>query len=333
VVRGATILVSAGESIQAALQSASPGDDVLVAPGTYFETLSLVDGVNLKAQTPGTAIVDAEAEGSVVQAHQIGSNTLVEGMTFRNGSANQGGGLFAIGSSTRFVNCRFESNGAALGGGASLTQGSTMSFDACTFTHNSAAVGGGIHLDFSNATIKNSFVTLNQAQSDGAAMAIQNGSQALIQNNCIYANHALEGAIISIIYSSPTVVNCTITANQDDAGGGTLAALGSLARIERCIVAFNSGPALRCSVNGNPQVACNDFFGNADDSFCGTDLGDNLAVDPLFCNAAQSMFSVQANSPVLGTVCGDLGAHITTCPTLTTVEVASWSHVKLLYGR
>ena len=79
----------------------------------------LVDGVNLRATTAGTVFIDAEAEDSVVKAHQIGSSTTVEGLCFRNGSAEAGGGLHAIGSSPTFRNCIFESNGAAIGGGAS----------------------------------------------------------------------------------------------------------------------------------------------------------------------------------------------------------------------
>ena len=329
----ATILVHPGESIQSAMGAASPGDDVLVEPGTYFETLELVDGVNLKAQFVGTAIVDAEGNDSVVQAHQIGSSTTVDGLIFRNGSAPQGGGLFAVGSSASFLNCRFESNGAAIGGGVSLTQASAIRFDACTFTLNTANVGGAIHLDFSAATVENSLVTFNEASSDGAAFAIQNDSGALLENNCIYANHSLAGSILSVIYSSPTVRNCTITANEDDAGTGILTSYGSGTRIERCIIAFNSGPALRCFGNSSPWVGCNDIYGNTNDDICGADQGSNISADPLFCNPQLSAFNVQANSPVLGTPCGDLGAHISTCPAVTAIERTSWSHVKLGYRR
>jgi len=329
----ATILVQPGESIQAALDAAAFGDDVVLTPGTYFETLMLVDGVNLKAQSIGTAVVDAEGEGSVVQAHQIGSSTTVDGIVFRNGSAVQGGGLFAVGSTPRFQNCRFESNGAALGGGVSLTQGSAATFDNCTFTRNNASVGGGLHLDFSEATIENSYVTFNESSSEGAALAIQNDSKALLQNDCIYANHASEGAIISIIYSSPTLRNCTITGNLDDAGRGTLSTYGSLARIELCIISFNSGPALQCAESSYSWVGCNDVFGNSDDTVCGADQGTNLSVDPLFCNPQLSAYNLQENSPVLGTPCGNLGAHLSTCPALTAIEATTWSRVKLGYRR
>jgi hypothetical protein len=324
-------VVSPGQSIQAALDSAQPGDEVILTSGTYYEALQLVDGVDLLAQIPGTVIIDAEAEATVIAAQKIGNNTLVEGITFRHGSAQQGGGLFSIGSSLTFLSCTFEDNAAVLGGGVSLTQGSTVVFDACTFQRNVASVGAGLHMDFSSATVVNSFISHNQASSDGGAAAIQNGSEALFENNCVYANRAIEGAIISIVYSSPIVRHCTITDNQDDAGLGALGMHGSAARIELCLITFNSGPGLQCIESDFAWVGCNDLFGNLDDTLCGSDQGGNLSLDPLFCNPELFSYNVQSDSPILGTVCGSMGAHLSTCPALTSVETRTWSQIKLQY--
>lgn len=327
----AIFVVNPGESVQAALNTAMPGDDVVVEAGTYFETLTLVDGVNLRATTSGTVFIDAEAEDSVIKANKIGSSTLIEGICFRNGSAEEGGGLYAIGSNPTFRNCVFESNGAAVGGGVSLTQGSTVRFEDCTFTRNTASVGGGMHLDFSAATIIRCFFAGNECTNDGAALSIENASEATFDDVCIFDNHAIAGAIISIIYSSPRFTNCTITANQEDTGSGALVMRGSAARIELSIIAFNNGPAMQCIESDLVWVGCNDFYGNGDDTICGDDQGDNMSVDPLFCDPAHFVFKVQSNSPVLGTACGDLGAHVSTCAAITAVEPASWSAMKLHY--
>jgi hypothetical protein len=329
---GAVISVSPGQSVQAAINIATPfTDEVVVEAGTYFETLVLIDGVDLRAATPGTVFIDAEAEDTVVKAHQIGSSTTIEGICFRNGSAEEGGGLQAIGSTATFRNCVFESNGAAIGGGAFLEQGSAIRFEDCTFQRNTATVGGGMHLDFSAASINRSFFLGNECSNDGAALSIQNASEATLEDICIFDNHALAGAIISVIYSSPTLTHCTITANQEDAGLGALVMRGSGARIDMSIVAFNDGPAMKCIQSDFVVVGCNDFYGNGDDTICGDDQGDNMSADPLFCDPTQLVFKVQSNSPVLGTACGDLGAHISTCPAITTVEPSSWSAIKLYY--
>jgi hypothetical protein len=147
----------------------------------------------------------------------------------------------------------------------------------------------------------------------------------------MYGNHAVEGAIISIVYSSPVVRNCTISANQDDAGLGAIAMYGSAARIELCVIALNSGPALQCTDSDYAWVGCNDLFGNLDDTLCGSDQGGNLSVDPLFCDPDQDGYNVQVNSPVLGTACGSMGAHLVSCPAITALESRTWTRVKLEY--
>jgi hypothetical protein len=70
VVSAATIVVGPGESIQAAIDGASPGDTILVRPGTYGENLTILkDDLTLKA---------SEGRGSVLLVpgkppHQLGS--------------------------------------------------------------------------------------------------------------------------------------------------------------------------------------------------------------------------------------------------------------------
>ena len=96
-------LDSPQQSIQAAIDAASAGDEVLVMPGDYHETLVLKDGVDVRADTPGTVTVDGENDGSVVRAEGVGAGTLIEGLRFVNGSTERGGALWAIASATAFV--------------------------------------------------------------------------------------------------------------------------------------------------------------------------------------------------------------------------------------
>jgi pectin methylesterase-like acyl-CoA thioesterase len=52
-----TIVVGPGESIQAAVNKANPGDTVLVKPGVYHQSVQIrTDGITLRARaTPRTA--------------------------------------------------------------------------------------------------------------------------------------------------------------------------------------------------------------------------------------------------------------------------------------
>lgn len=64
------------------------------------------------------------------------------------------------------------------------------------------------------------------------------------------------------------------------------------------------------------SVSCNNLWMNAvSNEICGTDLGGNMSVDPLFC-ASSAMFEVMPESPCLpnNNSCGTLiGAHGTGC--------------------
>ena len=56
VVAPQTINIAAGTSIQAALDKAAPGDTIVVAPGTYHESVTVkAYGITLKGQASGDA--------------------------------------------------------------------------------------------------------------------------------------------------------------------------------------------------------------------------------------------------------------------------------------
>lgn len=79
------------ESIALGLQSAGPGDTVLVSPGTYMERLTwpFVDRIKLIGEAgPEETIIDANGIGSVIQVGSgVDTTTLVRGFTLRNGRA------------------------------------------------------------------------------------------------------------------------------------------------------------------------------------------------------------------------------------------------------
>lgn len=312
-------------SIQDAIDLADAGDVVQVEAGTYFERLLLKDGVDLVANGP--VVVDAENEGTVVAALRVGSSTLVEGFEFVNGSFDAGGGLFAVSSSPVFRNCTFTQCNAVYGGGAYLAQGSLARFENCVFAGNFARIGAGLYLDFSSVQVLSSQITSNTAAVDGAAIAANNASEARFEFCSISSNRALSGSIIACNYASPRFTNCTMVANLDDAGGGTLALRGSGARLERTIVAFNTGPALSCP-GSVPWVGCSDIFGNASDAICAGDQGTNLSVDPMFCGLAGGSFELLGSSPLLGTPCGTMGAHLNPCQMVTAVNAITWTELK-----
>ncbi|MBC8277936.1 MAG: T9SS type A sorting domain-containing protein [FCB group bacterium] len=76
-------------TIQAGINASSPGDIVLVAPGTYYENLQMSEGITLMGSGAQNTIIDGQGQTDVVSAIQI-SSAAIEGFTVRN--SQQGGG-------------------------------------------------------------------------------------------------------------------------------------------------------------------------------------------------------------------------------------------------
>jgi hypothetical protein len=95
--------VEPGGSIQAAIDSAyaHPGDDVLVWPGTYLESIELRDGVDVTSKEgPDSTTIDGENKGRTVFAQAV-DNALFSGFTIAGGDTfsmeiQTGGSTFHI---------------------------------------------------------------------------------------------------------------------------------------------------------------------------------------------------------------------------------------------
>ncbi len=172
-------------TIQEAIDSSSPGDIIELADGVFMG-----DGnrdlnfrgkpITIRSQSgdPTTCIIDSE--GSDLENHRAfyfhgseDSDSIVEGLTIRNGYHYRSGGIYSFWHSTptirncRFINnhgndgaalciedevtvenCWFESNVSSNRGGAvcvSFTNdmGAVPTFTGCTFVNNTAGYYGG----------------------------------------------------------------------------------------------------------------------------------------------------------------------------------------------
>lgn len=318
-------------TIQGAIDQAQPGDIVLVQPGTYYELLVLRDGVSVEAQTSGSVIIDAEAEGIAVVAIGIGAATTVTGLVFVHGSSQAGGGLFGEAVDAVFTECAFVDNSAAIGGGAYLRSGSRARFIDCDFSNNSASVGGGVYLDFSSIQVSSSTIDGNVAR-DGAGLAASNAAEATISYVSFYGNTATTGTVIACNLASPRFTNCTVASNTS--AMGAFGFRGSGSRVENSIISYNTGPAMACDGFNSLWVDCSIVWGNTTNTICGGDQGTNLFVDPRFCNPVNNNFKLAADSPAAVGSCGLIGAEPVACPPQgveTAVRAVSWSNLKLFY--
>ena len=188
-------------SIQTAIGNAASTTDIVVEPGTYYESIDFLGKtINLRSSGgPEVTIIDAAGLGpvSVVTCNRgEGAGTVLDGFTITGGTAPFGGGMFNDGSSPTVIDCDFVGNTSINGGGMYNGNGSNPTVTDCVFSGNFAdEFGGGMHNDSgSNPTVSNCVFRDNSADSLGGGMAN--------------------------ISSSPTVTNCSFSGNFGATGGG-----------------------------------------------------------------------------------------------------------------
>ncbi|MEM7306272.1 MAG: right-handed parallel beta-helix repeat-containing protein [Planctomycetota bacterium] len=234
-------------TIQAALDAAVDGDVVLVAPGTYAETLDLLGkAVELRSDGgPAATVVAAGGAGSaVVCANGETPATRIEGFTFTGGSAPSGGGLLCVGASPTVRDCVLPDNIAQGSGGGLSVTGGEPSFTDCVVRGNGATFGAGSVVDGSDARFERCVFLNNTAFIVGGGMSVSDGEPTLIE--CRFeSNYAPDGGGgMESNDALPLLVECTFFANRtSDRGGGFNSFGGPGGRFERCVFDSNLSTA------------------------------------------------------------------------------------------
>lgn len=185
-----------------------------------------------------------------------------DGMAAGGEFDGSGGGLACGNSSPTISQCWIRNNRCAseyYGGGIIIVNGSPTISD-CIISDNVANVGGGI-------SIFGGFPQISRCQ--------------IFRNthSGIYAAQA----------ANPWVKHCTITGNFSNQMGSGVATEETLIILENCIIWGNSGNP---QFSGIGQIT----FTNIQDGYPGTG---NIDADPLFVDAANGDFHLQANSPCI----------------------------------
>jgi parallel beta-helix repeat protein len=186
--------VDVGQSIQAAIEAAAPGDVILVGPGTFQEDLDFQGKpISLVGTGPHT-VIEGTGTGPVVTFESGESfDSILDSVTITGGVATAGGGVLISGASPTVIRCTITEN-----------RGSSS--------------GSGIHVaGGSQARLFNNLVSFNTRKS-GDPHAIQIvGSSPAVVNNTIVRNDS-NGILISGA-SSPVILNNVIARNGSVVGG------------------------------------------------------------------------------------------------------------------
>jgi len=166
-------------TIQGAINAAANGDVIIVEQGTYVENINFSGkAIIIRSANPNdpnvvaTTIIDGGKSGSVVTFDTgEGNDSILQGITVRNGQADNGGGIYCNVSSPTISNCLINGNATnppaqpppprerppgpqppppppepdtGFGGGIFCKQ-STPTITNCTIVNNSTAI---IHTEY-----------------------------------------------------------------------------------------------------------------------------------------------------------------------------------------
>ncbi len=281
----ADVLIVGGDAyptIQAAIDAAAPGDEILIPPGTYtgpgnVDVDTLGKALTLRSFNPGDAAIVRDTvidcAGTAAEPHRAfrcqsgeGPDTSIRGLTIINGygplttfgedTFSVGGAIMCRnGSSPIIADCVFENCFAE---GGDVPGGSPPGYG-----------GGAIYSRSSSPTIARCRFINNETDDDGGAVAYHGGQPAVI-DNVFVGNHAADagGAIYCRAICSPSIVNSLFNANDAIYGGGLFSRNGGTSTVINCTLVNNvavgeeKGGGIRAVLDVNLVVTNSILWGN-----------------------------------------------------------------------
>lgn len=307
-IEAATIIVNAGQSIQAAINTAQNNDIILVSAGTYIENLSILN--------PNITLIGVDgAENTIIDANYNGSGLMISGLSANNVTVKGFTIKNGIGSSRNM----HVPNGSVIPrqvGGAVLCENQAKPLlTDLIIENNFADYGAGIFISESaSPLIQNSLIRNNDAGYYGGGIWATNnyttGSYAktYLKNVVINNNYAGDkGSAIGANESSYIdIFNCTIAYDSCAFSAGTPIWKGNNAifRITNSLIWNNGGTHF---IYNNDATPINDTLSYTNiNVVITTGLAGYILFtsnifnqNPLFFNPTQQDFHLSSNSPCL----------------------------------
>ena len=222
-------------TIQAGIGHAAGGDTILVAPGTYNETIDFVGkaiavgswylNTGDPAYVSGT-IIDGGGTLGPLATFASGEDSLsvLVGLTLRDGRALRGGGILCEFSAPRIADCVLFSNEATSDGGGIYTREGEPIVENCRFEANTAVnhSGGGFGVWNGSPRIAGSVFVDNVAHDEGGGIFCEDSSP-VVRDNVIDGNTATVSYAGGIMMRNCTAVvagNVISNNHTNDRGGG-----------------------------------------------------------------------------------------------------------------
>ena len=296
--------------LQAALTSASVGDEVWVAAGTYKPTVQQIEACHLFCCRISAYM------GALMAAKPIGKNatgeaneTILSGDIGTVGDSTDNSHHVVLGANAGATLDGFTiTRGNAIGatnemGGGMLNTAGLIRVENCTFIHNHANHGGALENDqCPNAnTIVNCIFKNNTATMASGAISNHNTPAHII--NCLFVGNSADDTYGAAIYnwgggSTSQIINCTFTGNNGPTNCGVIHSRGVTSTAENCILWGNgTEDIVGTNLGGtNLENSCIEQGGYAGSN-------GNISENPLF-KTPENDYRLQKESP-----CVDAGTN------------------------
>ena len=207
-------------SIQTGINRAIPGDVVHVKAGTYHESVTLRDQVDVIGDGYDSVIIDGQYATFCVEAYDT-TDCLLKGVTITRGFAQYGAGVYLSNCTITIDGCLVSDCSAEIGGGIYATNMSTLTLSSTTVAACKAStVAAGIGINSSTIIALNCDITQNETLQYGGGLWLNN-STATIDKTAFSRNKALDGGGIYWKSSGGTLRRSIIIDNligRDGAG-------------------------------------------------------------------------------------------------------------------
>ncbi|MBL0730926.1 nitrous oxide reductase family maturation protein NosD [Piscinibacter sp. HJYY11] len=235
---------SAYPTIQSAINAATSGSTIVVAPGTYRENLVIDKALVLQSSAgPNATVIDGGALASVISARGTGQEAVtISGFRITNGASlfsnggGSGGGIYLDSVQATVMNNIIERNVSCLGTGIGTTT-AAVRIKGNKIRHNiqdpscSGANGGGIFLNGGGASpssITDNVISGHQVGGYGGGLAINAVNGITIASNVISDNRGADyGGGLFFNASSGTISSNVLTNNTATGWGGGMALLAT----------------------------------------------------------------------------------------------------------
>ena len=324
-------------TIQAGIDAAVDGDEVVVANGTYTGdgNRDLDFGgraITVRSTSGDPALCIIDCGGPHEHAHRgfnfhsgEDATSVLEGLMITNGYAGScsfGGGVWCSGSSPTFADCAFSENSTSYaGGGMANCDNSNPTLTNCTFRGNSGYCGGGMcNFDNSNPTLTNCTFSENSAAWNGCGGGIYNAyNSSPTLTYCAFIANC--GCGMYNEYSSPIIGNCTFTRNSVEGGASGMYNVCSNPTVTDCVFSENSSAANGTMWNtySSPTVVNCTFSNNLDAGMFNMIYSSPTVANCTFGGNAGGMFNCEYSSPT-----------VTSCTFARNVSSSGWVDAGML---